>query len=90
MLLIFFLIGLSQENDLLPQTSRSSASVGASGGQFGDALSARNRELLLSLSSAGGESLQEIWKMLEDGTSPVTPKTPHYPGKIVQVVCVLF
>ncbi|KAL5018722.1 hypothetical protein ScPMuIL_004444 [Solemya velum] len=75
------LTGLSHDNDI-PLTNHTSASEGASGAQAGDAMSARNRELLLSLSSAGGESLQEIWRMLEDGTSPVTPKTPHYPGKM--------
>ncbi|XP_071106451.1 coiled-coil domain-containing protein 57-like isoform X1 [Haliotis cracherodii] len=36
-------------------------------------------KLLMSMSSAGGESLQEIWRMLDDRQSPgiFTPKTPR-------------
>ncbi|XP_067671855.1 coiled-coil domain-containing protein 57-like isoform X2 [Haliotis asinina] len=38
-----------------------------------------DRKLLLSMSSAGGESLQEIWRMLDERQSPgiFTPKTPR-------------
>ncbi|XP_046573024.1 coiled-coil domain-containing protein 57-like isoform X2 [Haliotis rubra] len=38
-----------------------------------------DHKLLLSMSSAGGESLQEIWRMLDERQSPgiFTPKTPR-------------
>ncbi|KAL3877357.1 hypothetical protein ACJMK2_035079 [Sinanodonta woodiana] len=39
-----------------------------------------DRDLLKSMSSVGGESLQEIWKMLDErqSPSPYTPRTPQH------------
>ncbi|OWF50285.1 coiled-coil domain-containing protein 57-like [Mizuhopecten yessoensis] len=37
-------------------------------------------QFLMSMSSVGGESLQEIWKMMEERPSP-SPFTPHYLDK---------
>jgi hypothetical protein len=36
-------------------------------------------QLMMSMSSMGGESLQEVWKMLEDGRPSPTPRlsSPH-------------
>ncbi|XP_060080442.1 coiled-coil domain-containing protein 57-like [Ylistrum balloti] len=43
--------------------------------------SSQTREqFLMSMSSVGGESLQEIWKMMEERPSP-SPFTPHYLDK---------
>ncbi|KAJ8319441.1 hypothetical protein KUTeg_004532 [Tegillarca granosa] len=36
-------------------------------------------QLLMSMSSVGGESLQEIWKMLDERPSPSPYVTPRYP-----------
>lgn len=69
------------------ETQRSSRSVNTNREQSLPRNSQEYRDqLLMSMSSVGGESLQEIWKMLDERPSPSPYATPRYPGRLYSIL----
>jgi len=61
------------------------ASVNTEGGETVYSIPGARSQLRLSMSSMGGESLQEIWKMLDDGRPSPTPRMAdtHITGNVM-------
>lgn len=64
------------------------ASVNTEGGETVHSIPTARSQLMMSMSSMGGESLQEIWKMLDEGRPSPTPRisSPHRTGNTVNSV----